>query len=1058
MPSLFPLKIQHRGVTKRAQFPYNDEPKYKDQNMCEMYMIIKSLFGINEPNSNIHLTFLDEENDSISFSSDRELDAAFALVKSEGWKSFKINVTVDCTVEASSSDEEVMVVKANDRGSEENKEISSTKSVLSSAPDALSNKVNTKLPAPVLAKETATPKAKATFISNENVATGAPTDTVNEIMKAEEPSKSTSTVTSVPLRTTSGGAYIYPDGTVEFGMGGEAFLLPDGKTVSCKLSYRGFPSVAAADTVLTEGKWYYEVMILTDGLMQIGWCDTKFEGSSNVGEGVGDDAHSIAYDGKRRLKWHNGRSKPFGDRWKAGDVVCCAANLDNGVVKFALNGNWSHRSTAFRGLIFHDGLMPAASFSKGEKLCFNFGSGSNGFAYGPPNDDYLPVCIAQGNVSTIKKAKQVVEKQQERKRVDVVGNTTATSAPPLNATDAKRGTTSKKQDCTVKEQFIALLLKEDVRTAISRFLANPQVALMVQHLIVAVLLGSNECIQAQLASIIPLLIQLGSEAPALLGLIPILADSDLIQQFQAGKDDSSADENQSTPANTYSDTTFPPPPPGFWGRWHPHHHSPPRCRWKKGGACDSNSNAIYDRHCGRKKRRCPWKRRGCKAGNNQQQARATDTTQNLKPKVCNTGEVNTASTFGKLMSNMLNATGGQAMKWVGEMCEQRSTESQFSSDLQKAITQSLKETQPAYQQTPCSINNNNIVGTNNNESVKKMHLNEDEVRPRAKFVEQYAVKDLLKNSAENRVSLLTMLPGEKVSHVWKMVNPSESNSWPKGVYAKSVGGDDFVIQTKSWVPPSSVAPKATVDIVVDAIAPQKPGRYIHYWRLHDANNSPFGDRIWLDMTVVLSKTNEVVADQAKQGVAKSPMTAKSEVSSPSLPTETDDKNDAALINKLLDDDLKILPEVENNKAVDAEEENTGDAKGENLKQSGGKEENINAVVLTQVADSKVKCNTVSSQGLNPKPVDASTNDVSDTLSTASTSASSNPDEQWDLLHSSSFADDTVSSESMMRVQKYAKQLDLLSSMGFSDRDALIKLLEQHNGDVQKVINSFVTSK
>ena len=91
MPSLFPLKIQHRGVTKRAQFPYNDEPKYKDQNMCEMYMIIKSLFGINEPNSNIHLTFLDEENDSISFSSDRELDAAFALVKSEGWKSFKIN-------------------------------------------------------------------------------------------------------------------------------------------------------------------------------------------------------------------------------------------------------------------------------------------------------------------------------------------------------------------------------------------------------------------------------------------------------------------------------------------------------------------------------------------------------------------------------------------------------------------------------------------------------------------------------------------------------------------------------------------------------------------------------------------------------------------------------------------------------------------------------------------------------------------------------------------------------------------------------------------------------
>merc|ERR1739848_489929 len=38
---------------------------------------------------------IDDENDSISFSSDRELVAAFALVKSEGWKTFKINVQVD---------------------------------------------------------------------------------------------------------------------------------------------------------------------------------------------------------------------------------------------------------------------------------------------------------------------------------------------------------------------------------------------------------------------------------------------------------------------------------------------------------------------------------------------------------------------------------------------------------------------------------------------------------------------------------------------------------------------------------------------------------------------------------------------------------------------------------------------------------------------------------------------------------------------------------------------------------------------------------------------------
>merc|ERR1719449_349028 len=122
-----------------------------------------------------------------------------------------------------------------------------------------------------------------------------------------------------------------------------------------------------------------------------------------------------------------------------------------------------------------------------------------------------------------------------------------------------------------------------------------------------------------------------------------------------------------------------------------------------------------------------------------------DATQKSKTTGNNTTESPIASTFGKLMSNVLNATGGQAMKWVGEMCEQPINEKKFSSDLQKAITQSLKETQPVYQQKPSansiaansSTTNNNTVSTNNNNSAKKIHSNTDAVRPRAKFVEQY---------------------------------------------------------------------------------------------------------------------------------------------------------------------------------------------------------------------------------------------------------------------------------------------------------------------------------
>ena len=86
-----------------------------------------------------------------------------------------------------------------------------------------------------------------------------------------------------------------------------------------------------------------------------------------------------------------------------------AADLDRGVVKFALNGQWNESSTAFNSLVFHDGLMPAASFSKGEKLCFNFGSAPSGFVYSPPSDEYLPVYIAQGNMDTMKKMEKMMQ-------------------------------------------------------------------------------------------------------------------------------------------------------------------------------------------------------------------------------------------------------------------------------------------------------------------------------------------------------------------------------------------------------------------------------------------------------------------------------------------------------------------------------------------------------------------------------------------------------------------------------------------------------------------------
>jgi hypothetical protein len=49
------------------------------------------------------------------------------------------------------------------------------------------------------------------------------------------------------------------------------------------------------------GKWYYEVVLLSDGLMQIGWIDSAFESDAMQGQGVGDHANSWAFDGTTPL-------------------------------------------------------------------------------------------------------------------------------------------------------------------------------------------------------------------------------------------------------------------------------------------------------------------------------------------------------------------------------------------------------------------------------------------------------------------------------------------------------------------------------------------------------------------------------------------------------------------------------------------------------------------------------------------------------------------------------------------------------------------------------------
>ncbi|XP_035243538.1 E3 ubiquitin-protein ligase RNF123 [Anguilla anguilla] len=136
------------------------------------------------------------------------------------------------------------------------------------------------------------------------------------------------------------------------------------------IGHSNFSSIRAT-TCVFKGKWVYEVLISSQGLMQIGWCTLNCR--FNQEEGVGDTPDSYAYDGNRVRKW-NVTTTNYGKSWAAGDIVSCLIDLDEGTITFCLNGQ--SLGTAFSNIKMGPGIayFPAISLSFKESVAFNFGS------------------------------------------------------------------------------------------------------------------------------------------------------------------------------------------------------------------------------------------------------------------------------------------------------------------------------------------------------------------------------------------------------------------------------------------------------------------------------------------------------------------------------------------------------------------------------------------------------------------------------------------------------------------------------------------------------------
>mmetsp|Transcript_13627 Transcript_13627/g.23196 ORF Transcript_13627/g.23196 Transcript_13627/m.23196 type:complete len:774 (+) Transcript_13627:464-2785(+) len=128
-----------------------------------------------------------------------------------------------------------------------------------------------------------------------------------------------------------------------------------------------------ANTGVFKGRFYYEVLLKTSGLMQIGFSTLQTPFSSQKGVGVGDESTSYAYDGFRVKKW-NGENLAYGEAWSVGDVI--GVLIDFNVQHIQFFRNEKSLGIAFTNIKTGPNCVyfPAISLERGQRAVFNFGA------------------------------------------------------------------------------------------------------------------------------------------------------------------------------------------------------------------------------------------------------------------------------------------------------------------------------------------------------------------------------------------------------------------------------------------------------------------------------------------------------------------------------------------------------------------------------------------------------------------------------------------------------------------------------------------------------------
>lgn len=91
-----------------------------------------------------------------------------------------------------------------------------------------------------------------------------------------------------------------------------------------------------------------------------------------------------------------------------------------------------------------------------------------------------------------------------------------------------------------------------------------------------------------------------------------------------------------------------------------------------------------------------------------------------------------------------------------------------------------------------------------------------------------------------------MAPFTAFTKIWRMRN-NGTIIWPHGSQLQWIGGDRLSnsLSVEIEIPADGLPVDNELDIAVDFMAPELPGRYISYWRMASPSGQKFGQRVWV---------------------------------------------------------------------------------------------------------------------------------------------------------------------------------------------------------------------